>query len=160
MPLATRTDSTKKFFPLFFSSVKLQSCLAYQASLNVWSEINVCIVGKFIFYTGMESFFYLLWKFLSFVFYSQNENTIFFRVCVFVHMLGSFHIAFKHCGTPSVSIMYTCTHIHTSHTSVSIRNENAFLLSGIAWKTYETTHAHSLACTALSVSVHFATNER
>lgn len=142
----------KKVFSLFFvfSFGKMAKLfgLPSQPKCMKW---NQCVYRRqvHILYGNGILFFTCFWKFLSFVFYSQNENTVFFRASVCLCSYARL-VSYRNSNSVALHRSLSCTHIHTSHTSVRIRNENAFLLSGIAWKTYETTHA----CTALCAFRH------
>lgn len=87
---------------------------------------------------GIQHFFTCFWNSYHLYFIARTKTQHFFLLS-YVRMLDHF---ISHSSTPSVSIMHT--HTHKPHFREHT-NENVFLLSGIAWKTYETPHSFSFA---------------
>lgn len=72
---------------------------------------SMCIVGNLTVLYGNEILFflYLFLKFLSFVFYSQNENTIFFLSLFWIYI----HASMWMCANPFHIAFQTLKHTHT-----------------------------------------------
>lgn len=148
------------FFSSLFHSVPCNSVRI----VRPYEVKSMCIVGEFIFYMGMETFFSTcLWNSYHLYFIARMKTQ-----CVFFFIHSAHFISHSDteafCSFPSFSV-YT---VHIHHTSVNIWT-NFFcwklffhrVLSGIAWKTYEMPLVRLLFLFFfLLLYMYFATNER